>query len=445
MAKRPVDRGLFSYRDQWIGQEKGRTGYYRYWYDDGSGRVKRKALASIDLAEAKEELLEILGKPAPSSGDPGEVYLFDVLNHYQDHYATPKGYKQMAAARRASWLVDAAFSSFKASPKVSDLTRTNQRRIWSHMATEANLSAKSIMTYMIAVRAAVNYAALPQIIIIDGKEQEVRLLDAPVTVFCNQQEIADHIGGSVTVAREYIPTYQDLGRWIDAIEDEDDFRYVMIALNTCARNEAICDLTISKQVNKEFGTIDLNPPGRRQTKKRRPVIRMTTNLAGWFDHWSTSDRSAAIAKAKKDGVPQPVIGNDVGDKPIRLYQDTVEKRLNRMGKREEERDENDRVIWQALNMPEMTCYTIRHFMATNMRRASFPVSKEQRSKWLGHTVNEGSKTTDWYEKFDPDYLEQPMRAIEEIIAKLQQHTKRKLFAPSVKANGKVRVIKGGNL
>ena len=77
-------------------------------------------------------------------------------------------------------------------------------------------------------------------------------------------------------------------------------------------------------------------------------------------------------------------------------------------------------------------------MATNMRRASFPVSKEQRSKWLGHSVGEGSKTTDWYEKFDPDYLEEPMRATEEIIARLQKHTKRKLFAPRTKASGKVR-------
>ena len=143
---------------------------------------------------------------------------------------------------------------------------------------------------------------------------------------------------------------------------------------------------------------------------------MTTNLAAWLSHW-------------KD------------DKPLRQYQDTVEKRLNRMGKRAEEKDETGKVTWKALNMPEMTCYTIRHFMATNMRRASFPVSKEQRSKWLGHSVNEGSKTTDWYEKFDPDYLEQPMRATEEIIRKLQKHTHRKLYAPTVRSQGKLRVVK----
>ncbi|WP_018900369.1 hypothetical protein [Rhizobium sp. 2MFCol3.1] len=411
-------KGLWQYKDQWIGVEAGRSGFYRYWYDDGSGRVKRKALAAVDLEAAKEELVDILGAPAPSSRDPREVYLFAVLKHYQDHYAEPKGYKQMAAVRRASELVYTAFQSFMGAPRVSDLTRLNQRRVWAHMAAENGLSAKSIMTYMIAVRAAVHYASVPQLITIAGEQVETQLLDAPVTVFCNQAEIAEHIGGEMSKPREYIPSFAELGKWIDAIEEEADFRFVMIMLNTCARNEAIFDLRLSKQRNAEFGTLDLNPVGRRQTKKRRPVIRVTTNLAAWFDHW-------------KD------------DKPVGQYQDTVEKRLNKLGK--PTLDDKGEVTDIGLGMPEMTCYTLRHFMATNMRRASFPVSREQRSKWLGHKVSEGSTTTDWYEKFDPDYLEEPMRATEEIIAKLQKFTKRNLFAPTTQADGKVRVIDGGKL
>lgn len=415
MGRERGPRGLWDYKGQWINKEPGRKGFYRYWYDERSGRVKRKALEGVTLEEAQKSLVELLGAPAPSSRDPREVYLFSVLKHYQDHYAEPKGYKQMAAIRRAATLVDDAFKSFLGVAKVADLTRLNQRRVWAHMASESGLSAKSIMTYMISVRAAVNYAAVPQLVMIAEEEVEVQLLDGPVAIFCNQEEIAEHIGGQVSTAREYIPTYEELGRWIDAIKEEDDFRYVVIALNTCARNEAIFDLTLSKQVNFEVGTIDLNPVGRRQTKKRRPVIRMTTNLAAWFKHWAD-------------------------EKPVRQYQDTVEKRLNRMGKREDEFDKEGNQVWKALNMPEMTCYTLRHFIATNMRRTSKPVSREQRSKWLGHTVNEGSKTTDWYEKFDPDYLEEPMRATEEIIVRLQKHTHRNLLAPTVHPQGKLRVV-----
>lgn len=56
-------------------------------------------------------------------------------------------------------------------------------------------------------------------------------------------------------------------------------------------------------------------------------------------------------------------------------------------------------------------------------------------------MKEGSKTTDWYETFDPDYLEQPMRATDEIMRKLQKHTKRRLFAPTVRSQGTMRIVK----
>ncbi|PZU80663.1 MAG: hypothetical protein DI528_22205, partial [Shinella sp.] len=244
----------------------------------------------------------------PSKKAPAEVYLFDVLKHYQDFYAEPKGPRQFSAASRAAELILNAFRAIGiSSPVVADLTRTAQRRCWAHIAENEKIVPKSIYTYMISVRAAINYSACPQVIKVDGKEHEVQLLDATVPVFCNEEEIAEHVGGNVSKPRDYIPTFQDLGRWIDAIKEEDDFRFVMIMLNTCARNEAIFDLVISRQVNFEYGTIDLNPPGRRQTRKRRPIIRMTTNLAGWLQHWGD-------------------------DKPIRLYQDTVEKRLNMLGK-----------------------------------------------------------------------------------------------------------------
>ncbi|CAN7301605.1 hypothetical protein LJR221_001502 [Agrobacterium tumefaciens] len=412
--RRRTDRGLFEYRGQWIGEEPGRAGFYRYWYDDGSRRVKRKALPGATLEQAKEELIKILGNGAPSKKAPSEVYLFDVLKHYQDFYAEPKGQKQLSSAARAAELILTAFKAIGIpSPMVSDLTRTAQRRCWAHISETHKLVPKSIHTYMISVRAAVNFAAHPQVIKVDGKDHEVQLLDGTVPVFCNEEEIADHVGGDVSKPRDYIPTFQDLGRWIDAIKEEDDFRFVIIMLNTCARNEAIFDLRISEQVNFEYGTIDLNPPGRRQTRKRRPVIRMTTNLAGWFEHWGD-------------------------DKPIKSYQDLVEKRLNKLGKPIVDEVGKEH---KGLHMPEMTCYTLRHFMATNMRRASFPVSKEQRSKWLGHAVKEGSKTTDWYETFDPDYLEQPMRATDEILRKLQKHTRKRLFAPTVRSQGKLRVVK----
>lgn len=386
----------FEYRGQWLGQEPGRARWYRYWYDDRKRKIARRSLGATTLEQAKEELVELLGAEPVSAQSPDRVLLSDVLNHYTDH--------KYAAATRAAKLILLAMKTITEYPKIADLTRTNQRLMWSHIHRTAKIKPKSISTYMISLRAAVNFAAAPQIVTIDGKETEVRLLSEPVAVFCNEQEIAEHLGADVSTAREFLPTYKEVAKWLDAIEEEADFRYAMIALNTWARNSAIFDLRVGKQVDFEYGLVDLNPPGRRQTKKRRPIIRLTKNLRGWLEHW-------------KD------------DRPIKQYQDTVEKRLNKIG--------------DAIGLPDFVCYTLRHFMATQCRRTSVEVTREQRSRWIGHTVKGGSSTTDWYEKFDPDYLESVANATDEIISTIDKFTKRSLAAPTVHSRKPFRVIDGG--
>jgi integrase len=64
--------------------------------------------------------------------------------------------------------------------------------------------------------------------------------------------------------------------------------YAMLALYTGARRGAILDLTW-KQIDLIRGRIDFNPPGRLQTKKRRPVIPVPRSLL------------AALRRAQKRG------------------------------------------------------------------------------------------------------------------------------------------------
>lgn len=391
------DRSPFEYRGQWLGQEGGRSGWYRYWYDERGRKVARRALAAASLEAAKDELVTLLGAEPVDARHPAKVLLSDVLNHYVDHKYLP--------GRRAAALALTAMETVTAYPKVADLTLTNQRTVWAHMRDTAGLTAKSIATYMIAVRAAVNFAAWPQIVRIDGREREVRLLTEAVPILCHEAKIAEHCGIAVSGGRRYLPTHEQIAAWLDAIEHEADFRYALIALNTWARNSAIFDLRVDRQVDFDNGLVDLNPPGRRQTKKRRPVIRLTANLRGWLLHWRTN-------------------------RPIKQYQDTVEKRLNAIG--------------PTIGQPDFVCYTLRHFMATQCRRTSVAVSREQRSRWLGHTVTEGSRTTDWYEQFDPDYLESVAQATDEIIAAIGTHTRhRRLIAPTVHPQTGLAVVAGG--
>jgi hypothetical protein len=201
-----------------------------------------------------------------------------------------------------------------------------------------------------------------------------------------------------------VPTDIQLAAIFDAIEEnrrnhEALFRYMIMALNTWARPEAIVELSVLQQVDFGLGIITLNPPGRAQNKKRRPRIRLTDNLRGWLLYWNLH-------------------------KPITYFGRAVRKVDNRTLKK---------IAAKAgVDPAPVNRYMLRHYMATRIRRvASIAVRREERAVWLGH-ANPKHKQTEWYESFDPDYLEAPMRATDAAMTDLTQLCRRRsLIAPSV--------------
>jgi hypothetical protein len=93
-------------------------------------------------------------------------------------------------------------------------------------------------------------------------------------------------------------------------------------------------------------------------------------------------------------------------------------------------------------LPNFSPGTIRHFMATMVRREKPPVSKEQRDVWLGH---DEKRTANSYESFDPEYLNGCVQATESIIAQLQTHTKRPPSACKLRAKPSLRGVEGGKI
>jgi hypothetical protein len=76
----------------------------------------------------------------------------------------------------------------------------------------------------------------------------------------------------------------------------------------------------------------------------------------------------------------------------------------------------------------ITQKTPRTFMATMVRKLCPLIPRELRSRWLGHRMQEGSKTTDHYEIDDPDYLRAVALATDFILCELQQRCETRLFA-----------------
>jgi hypothetical protein len=87
-----------------------------------------------------------------------------------------------------------------------------------------------------------------------------------------------------------------------------------------------------------------------------------------------------------------------------------------------------RRIGSDLNLEGFSQKRFRSFMADQTRTLFRMVSRERRSLMLGHTVKEGSETTDYYESGDPWALADVALATDCIMTLLAGRTERSLFA-----------------
>jgi integrase len=228
------------------------------------------------------------------------------------------------------------------------------------------------------------------------------MLKYAVPVIYKQQEISRLTSKPEPTSRDWVPTWEQLAKFIDAIgkrtavgawdkNSENLFRYVICALNLWARPEAILEIHVPSQVDFVAGIVRLNPPQRKQTKKVRPTIPLTDNLEAWLKHWNCD---------------RPIHRKGVALKSVKKV---------------------FKAHALSLEMPKFTPYTLRHFMATNIRRMEgCNVTREQRQEWLGHKPQD---TTSWYEHSDVEWLREAKIATDKIMVRLDGLLKTRTLFP----------------
>src|SRR3546814_6848061 len=112
----------------------------------------------------------------------------------------------------------------------------------------------------------------------------------------------------------------------------------------------------------------MNPAGRRQNNKVRPVISITDNLWSWIEHWERMD-------VDDEGEPLNI------GRWIHWEQEAISDVRKGFYAH---RDATDLVNGEEVRRyPQvLTRYAIRHLMTTVVIRAGVPV--EPRERWLGH-------------------------------------------------------------
>lgn len=150
--------------------------------------------------------------------------------------------------------------------------------------------------------------------------------------------------------------------------------YVLLGLFTMARPAAILDLTWDR-VDFERGLIDLNPPGRKQTAKRRPVVPMNDELR------------EALLEAYKARQCAYVV--ERGSKKVATVKKAFQAAVARSG-------------------IAATPYSLRHTGAVWAAEAG--VSMDELAQFMGH--HDAAVTSRHYARYSPDYLRKVGNAVQ---------------------------------
>ncbi|MGV1682980.1 tyrosine-type recombinase/integrase [Sphingopyxis sp. NJF-3] len=170
-------------------------------------------------------------------------------------------------------------------------------------------------------------------------------------------------------------TRSEFDRFLEGMVAPHAKLYALIGLFTCARPGAILDLTWDR-VDFMRGQIDLNPAGRAQTAKRRPVVPIGNRLMQALQEAYAARTSIYVVERA---------GRQIGN---------IKKAFQAASER---------------SSVHATPYTLRHTGAVWAAEAGIPMS--ELAQMLGH--DDDRTTQQHYARYSPGYLKRVADAIEQ--------------------------------
>jgi len=354
----------------WLSKKPGREhadgAWCRTWYDRRSRQTCRVSLGTTDFQEASLVLATwVVENDRAAKGRPDQVTIDNVLMTYWGDHA------QHLPSSRTQWNGLSYWTEFWTGRMVADITPNEQRRFRQWLKSKG-ANASGIDRILSVGRAALNRAV---------KWQELSEAPHIFSLETVEERRSREPKGRPIAAIE-------LARLMDAAKSRHMLAYLVIAANTLARPGAILDLR-RVQFDEPNCRLDLNPPGRRQNKKFRPILPVTPTLLPWLQgDVEPNARYVAYARAPIESISH---------------------------------------AWQLLREEagideKVRPYSIRHGMARELRKRKVP--SEQISLFLGHLPKGSDATTSIYAPYEPDYCAEAVAAIESVMAEVRRHLKR---------------------
>ena len=341
----------FKLGNSWLGQRRGSANWYRCWRDPGASGTSRQSLGTSDFEEAKQRLTDWYVLQSKPEQPVEEVKIAEVIARYWDKRGQHTAHPSTTRTQCNYWLDQFGEKS------VSEACSFTEQERFKTVLSDAGLAAQTINNIISTGRAAVRKA---------WRKGEIPSAP-PLTLLPvgEQEPMGDPLD------------FEQARRLLKEVRDHVWLLHVLL-LGTLARPSAILQMDWV-QVNFEANLIYLNKPGRRQNKKRRPVVRMPAFLREIL--WPLRQPSGAVITFEGKAV-----------KSVRTAWRQARKRAGLP--------------------PSVTLYSWRHTLGRWMRSQGVPEWEVKGA--LGH----GKGVTERYAEFDPAFQRASTAAIEAFWQKL---------------------------
>jgi site-specific recombinase XerD len=385
---------IFEYGGYWLSRNLRSAQWKRTWYDAALRRTCSASLGDGDFGDldvAKDALIAFVQTNRTLNNDaPETVPLALVIKKYLDeHVPTIRS----AAARRtelAFWLREFADKSV------------------------AQITPQAIEAFIVMLRAAGHADGYISRVLDAGRSalnRAKRLKQVRDVPFIRDVETAADrrnkrpLGDPMTMDQAI-----ELLDAAAAVPHMLTFNMIMAC--TLARPEAALELGHG-QIDRAANVIDLNPKGRKQTRKHRPVVPIARALLPFLE--------PAPAKPWPKRRRRPSVTTDrlviYGGRPVKSVK-TSWARLRR-----------------AASLPQgITPYSWRHTMGRVLRAARVP--QDQIDIMLGHLPRGSAATTSIYAPYDPDYCREAVEAIDDWFRESRRVRKRSVAPRKRRANAR---------
>ena len=359
--------------DFWLSQRPNSPVWCRTWFDAASRQTCRASLGTDDLAAARVALarwVTLHGHRAAQQ--PREVLILDVFARYMEKHGR---HTAGAGVQRRNLFL--AGERIQEGATVGEFTLDAQHALVRRMTADG-YQPGTVKRVLGATKAAVQWA---------WKNGE---LERPIPFLTVQEG----------PARERIMAVEELAALWDAADLPHLRMFFLLLLGTAGRPAAVLELH-RERCDLDRGLIDLNPAGRAQTKKRRPVVPMPDFLRPWIE--------------------QAPAG------PLVRFRGKAVQKVNKAW-----REARDCAKLDDLVVP----YTIRHTIATELRARGVP--ELELAGLLGHSMP-NFRTTGRYAKYAPTHLSAARAAIDALATEIGRVAARPTYPETTMSETGVRV------